>query len=527
MSRLFLVDRKTTFSRLMIALALAAFGLRLYHLDYQSLWRDEVDAIRFSSEPFLNFDSWQSIWGVLTQPGHNGPLYFLTLQGWRALAGDSVFALRYFSLIAGVLMAPLIYQAARRLKLGHLAALIAATLAATSPYLLWYSQEAKMYTWLASLILLAIYAFQSALTAQRSGLWWALFVLATSLSFYVHILAPLMTPVYGLWGLIQWPRLKDHWRGWLISLGFLTLPYLPLLLWQAPLWLNDFSSGHPFYPLREQASLLLHLYSAGILRAVFSPYAISLNIFLLLAGFFGFPPLRRLVRPRLQVAAWLMIPPLLVYLISLRVTIFEDRYLIYILPAYYLLTALGLLVIARQRPRLTTWLAGLLLLLLLGFNFWAGWLQTSQSIKADFRAAAQYIAAHNALPPLADGSATPNPAPLSAGNWPFTLYLPLVSYTSPPVIMFQMPYLQYTFAYYFTTPYQSMEGLWTNDNRDPADVARSMTALTAGVDTLWLVVSEEDYWDSRHLTRQWLDEHGRRADEAHFVGVSVYRYILR
>jgi mannosyltransferase len=518
--------KATTFSGLMAGLVLTAFVLRLYHLDYQSLWRDEVDAIRFSSDSFLNLDSLGSILAVLTRAGHNGPLYFILLRGWRALSGDSAFALRYFSLLAGVVMVPLTYQLARRLRLGNMVGGIAALLVATSPYLLWYSQEAKMYTWLACLVLVALYAYQTALQAEKSGPWWLLFVAVTTLSFYLHILAPLMLPVYALWGLIQWPSLKRHWRGWLAAMALLVLPYLPLFLWQSPLWFDDFDSGHPFYSLRELVSLLVHLYSVGILRVKFSPYAMALTASLIVVGLCLSLLTRWRVRGYLQLGAWLVLPPLLVYFISLRVTVFEDRYLIYILPAYYLLVALGLVGLAQRVSRGTQWLAALLLALVLGFNLRSGWLQTNQVIKADFRAAAQYIAANLDSPPPAAAPDVPDPLAAAADPLPFTIYLPLVSHYSPPVIIFQMPYLEYTFDYYFDALYQPLEGLWTNDNRDPAVVAREMATLTAGVKTLWLVVSEEDHWDSRHLTRQWLDDHGQRVDEAHFVYVDVYRYLL-
>ena len=485
---------QTTLTRLgLLLLLLFAFAWRSYRLDFQSLWRDEVDAIRFSSEPFLSFASFEGLTAGLTRPGHNGPLYFVWLRGWRWLTGDSEFALRYFSVVAGVLLVALIYQVARRLALGRAAALLAALLAATSPYLLWYSQEAKMYTWLAGLVLLAIYAFQSAMLARRPGRWWALFVLATSLSFYIHILSPLMLVVYGLWGPLQPARWRRRWRGWLLSLGALTVPYLPLLLWQAPLLLEDFNSGHPFYPFSEQMSLLLHLYSVGILRVEWSLMAIVLTLFLALVGLFG---RREGAGPRWRVGLWLAAPPLLVYLISLREPVFEDRYLIYILPAYYLLLAVGLVIVARYER----WLAAALLLILVGLNLWSGWRQTAGPIKADFRGAVQAVEAMAATVPTGCGR---DPA---------------------PAVMFQMPYLQHTYAYYAQQPFRPLEGIWSNDNRDPAAVAFELTQRTEGVQQLWLVLSEEDQWDRRQLTRQWLNEQAHLIDQAQFLNVEVYQY---
>lgn len=482
-----------------------AFLLRTVNLTGQSLWRDEVDAIRFSNWPLP-----QLIAGLF-QEGHNGPLFFLGLRFWRNVTGNSEFALRYPSALLGALAVPLGFVLARQLGFGRRVALLLSMLLATSPYLVWYGQEAKMYTLLLALVDLAFIAYLKAMNAtptltlplkgggSRSLVWWLVFVVATTLSFYTHILAPLMLVVYGLVAWLHLDKWRRHWRGWLISMGCLTLPYLPLALWQAPLWWNSFQSGHPFYSLDKQIYTLLQLYSSGLVRFL-GLTAIILFVFLLLCGLFlrGAPATDR--RPpanyvprftsnvsRFILAGWILLPLLIVYLISLRVTIFEDRYLIYIVPGFYLLVTVGL-VLVRRYSRL---LAGLCLGLLLVINLLGIWQQQRQPIKADFRAAAAYLASH------------PQP-------------------TSP--IMLQMPYLRYTLRYYYPGKYKILEGLWTNNGKTEAQVDAEMTALTADLSDLWLVVSEEDAWDNRRLTRAWLDTHAHLVDQAHFSRVDVYHY---
>jgi len=66
------------------------FALRVVFLDRQSLWRDEVDALNFAIAP------WSELTGNFLRPGWNGPLYFLLLRAWVAVAGKSAFALRFF-----------------------------------------------------------------------------------------------------------------------------------------------------------------------------------------------------------------------------------------------------------------------------------------------------------------------------------------------------------------------------------------------------------------------------------------------
>lgn len=84
-------------------LILLAFALRAYHLDHQSLWRDEVDALRFALFPL------PKLLETFTQGGWNGPLYFLLLRVWVAAVGQTEFVLRFPSLLGGVLAVPLTY----------------------------------------------------------------------------------------------------------------------------------------------------------------------------------------------------------------------------------------------------------------------------------------------------------------------------------------------------------------------------------------------------------------------------------
>jgi 4-amino-4-deoxy-L-arabinose transferase-like glycosyltransferase len=527
----------------LLALTWVAFLSRTATLAGQSLWRDEVDAIRFSDWPLPEL-----VTGLL-RVGHNGPLFFLLLRPWRGLTGDSEFALRYPAALLGALAVPLGFVLARQLGYNRQAGLLLALLLATSPYLVWYGQEAKMYALLLVLVSLAFVAYLRALgygpkiknpqplagatplspslaqlpspggrgaggeghLHRRGWLWWAVFVTATTLSFYTHILAPLMLPVYLAAALLLFDHLRVHRQGWLISMALLTLPYLPLAVWQAPLLLDGYHSGHPFYPLSQQISIILQLYSSGLVRFINS-IGIVLYVFLFLGGLFlpapktgnrkpktdsspsvigkrstfNFQPVT-LTPARLILAAWVLLPLLLVYLISLRVQVFEDRYLIYLGPPFYLLVVTGVLGVRRY----SWYLAGLALGLILAINLMGIWQQQRQPIKADFRAAAAYL------------STLPQP---------------------PSPIMGQMPYLQFTLDYYYKGDYTFVEGLWTNDDKTEAAVAAEMEARTAGLSDLWLVVSEEEVWDNRRLTRAWLDTHAQLVDRVSFMRVEVYHY---
>ena len=92
-----------------LLIVLLAFAWRVLGLDRQSLWRDEIDAIFFSLQDL------PALLSMFTEPGQNGPLYFLALRIWFGLVGTSEFALRFPSVVAGVVSIPLMWQVGRLL----------------------------------------------------------------------------------------------------------------------------------------------------------------------------------------------------------------------------------------------------------------------------------------------------------------------------------------------------------------------------------------------------------------------------
>jgi hypothetical protein len=194
-------------------------------------------------------------------------------------------------------------------------------------------------------------------------------------------------------------------------------------------------------------------------------------------------------RPQVFLLLWLLAPVVLIYLISLRTPVFEPRYLIFASPAFNLLVAFGLIILSRlSRPA-----AGLTLAVILSFSLLGIWVQGTFPIKSDFRAAASYIRTHR---------------------------------IDQSPIMFQIPYVRYTFDYYFDGDYTALDGPWTNDGKSETDVADAMAQLLEDYSDVWLVVSESWLWDSRGLTQAWLNRYARLTGYASFTLVEVYHYEL-
>jgi hypothetical protein len=519
---------------LILALTWLAFTLRAGGLTAQSLWRDEVDALRFSTQAL------PALLEMFRRPGENGPLFFLALRPWLAAAGTSEYALRFPSALAGALAPPVIYALICRLTVRlnahdaarqRAAALIAAALLATAPYAVWYGQEAKMYAALLVWMLLTIY-----LTVRASwdgGAWrWLLLYCVTSLGFYLHLLAALAVPVQAVWlmllpalGRVKKPELarsetgqsgelflNKHLAGarvagWarrrrligLLYLALLLLPYLPFARWQAPLWLAaDTQTGYPFAPLPSILLVLWVAFSRGILPVTDATTLLPLTL-ALLAGIGLWAGLRRqggdwLGRRRWIVIGlllvWLLWPPVGVYIISLRRPLFADRYLIWALPAFLTLAGLGLTALSRAWRPLAVGLFGVILAL--NLTTVAG--QTAEPIKSDFRAATRFVLAHR-----------------QAGDQ----------------LLFQIPYGRYSFVYYGGEVDKWLDGPYTNHGMSAAELDATMTNATAGVSAVWLIATEAPMWDHRGLTEAWLKAHGRVTRQAEFARVAVTRYQLR
>jgi mannosyltransferase len=213
---------------LVLLTALSAF-MRTRYLSGQ-FWMDEALSVGISSH------SLSSIPTVLHHDG-SPPLYYLMLHVWMSVFGSSESATHGMSLLFGLVIVPVGAWAAWSL-FGRWAAVISGVLFALNPFITAYSQEARMYTLMALLGLLASTAFIHAFIHRRRK-YLVLFVVCQALMLYTHAwgifygvgAAVALIPI---WWASDEPRaiLKDG----LIAFGaaaILFVPWLPTLLYQA------------------------------------------------------------------------------------------------------------------------------------------------------------------------------------------------------------------------------------------------------------------------------------------------------
>ena len=487
-----------------LPLLLVAYALRILNLTGESLWRDEVDIVRFATLPLSNLVQ------NFPRAGFNGPLYLLLMRGWFDLVGISDFSLRYFSLVFSVLLIALVYVLARRL-FGVSAARLSTLFMVVSPVHIWYAGEGKMYTLQPALLILALYALVRALAqtnrspdftqtpSKHTSLWWITLLLSASMAFYVHLLSPIVILVLAVWVGLNWSLARQSLRPLLITLGLLTGPYVPLLIWQWPTLLKGGSSGHAFVPLDTLLNALLYDWSIGFgsgapLFFMLQPEQVrwvTAGLFLALAGLGAALRLSSAPRAIGMTVSWLFLPALAVFAISLRVPVFQPRYLLWCAPALYVL--MGNLA---ATPHPARWFMRAAMALSIAVAVLGVAAQISTPIRPDIRGASAFIASH----------AQPG-----------------------DVLIFQIPYGRYGVEYYLQHSAFSLqlsglgiaEAPYTNYGMSQAELANELWRGIGPAQRIWLVETEAEMWDEQGLVRAWFDQTLPLVQKMDFRGVRL------
>lgn len=172
--------RLCSYSRLgeltVVASAIVAVLLRIWNLDARPGWYDEYGSVFFGRLPVDRLL-------VATAADTMPPLYYLILSPvlavWPTLLGA-----RVVSLSLGLVLVALTYLLAR-LTTDRATAALALGLAAANPFLVYHSQEARMYSLLAVAQTAATIALFGALR-NRDWRWWILFAVSESVALWTH-----------------------------------------------------------------------------------------------------------------------------------------------------------------------------------------------------------------------------------------------------------------------------------------------------------------------------------------------------
>ena len=143
----------------MLAVVLAGLvgtGVVVRFVAPPELWLDEAQSVAIARLPL------SELFAALEEDG-SPPLYYVLLHAWTAAFGTSATAVRALSAVISVLTLLLAWRLARRLA-GRRVAVALVVLLATSPFLIRYASETRMY---ALLVLLTVLGVGAAVAVWR------------------------------------------------------------------------------------------------------------------------------------------------------------------------------------------------------------------------------------------------------------------------------------------------------------------------------------------------------------------------
>ena len=225
----------------LIVLTVIGFFLRFYNLGFNSLWLDEASTNTFAVMSIP--DIWKA-----TAGGEFNPPLFYWIEHLMIMMGNNEVVLRFVPAILGVLTIPLIYFAGKEF-MDRNVGIIAAAAFAFSPFLIFYSQEARAYSMMLFFVAFAlVFYFKALKTNELKN--WALFGIFSALAFWSHfysfvIIASLI--VYALF--LQIGNIKKNMQNLkmiAVSIVLFVVLCFPLILLAIQLFASRTSSAPAF-----------------------------------------------------------------------------------------------------------------------------------------------------------------------------------------------------------------------------------------------------------------------------------------
>lgn len=288
----------------------------------QSLWRDEAFSVLVAEPGGL-----ETI--AITATDYNPPLYYLILNIWMRIFGNSEIAIRSLSLLFFLGLLIVIYNFAKKL-LNDRWANVTTLLAATSPMLLYYGMEARMYS---------LYAFTS--TASMYFFYlkrWKPYVLFTTLALYTHPFAFFVPLTQGLY-LFLTRKLNFKLITIISTPFFLYLPWIFVII-------NQFQNSKQMWIYPVDLNLIMSVLGNLLIGYDGTPgylwkYMKILSFILLFIYTFSLFK-KGNIKKYLLFFLWVFIPLIIVLGVSFFKPIFVNRYLITVSVAQIFLIVIGI-----------------------------------------------------------------------------------------------------------------------------------------------------------------------------------------
>lgn len=344
---------------------LLAFIARVFNLTKSSIWHDEGFSV------MLALRNTQQIWQGSARDVHP-PFYYEILHFWITLFGNSVFAIRFLSVIAGVLAVILTFIVVNKISTRR-AAILSLFLAAFAPILVRYSQEARMYGLFSSIMLSALLSVIYIVKKPKSNWPYVFYAVFITAGLYTHYFTVLAVASFWLYFILldnprSWRFGKTTFlslRWWLSNLAalILFLPWLGNFIsqitrgqglgWLSKTNIYSFTSSlwqfFSFTDGRQLSPLLYWLVALVVVGAV---------VYLVLSD-------KSKQKYNLLIVIYSLLPIVLALLVSIYKPVFHERYFVFSAVGIFIILAITIDKITNKK----LWLFYLLSIAVLAVEF--------------------------------------------------------------------------------------------------------------------------------------------------------------
>ena len=454
---------------ILVIVLLCALSIRLLFLGGKSIWLDEAWGLAITK-------AGQNVLWNGSFEDHHPPLFHLMQEYWIRM-GESEFMLRLLSVIFGAASILLIYRLGRDLA-GKKAALSGVWLAAFSPLLIWYSQEARSYSFLIFIGLATTIAVVNLFLRPNLG-WLFFFVASMTAAIYTHYAAFLLIPIHLilLSAFLATRKCRMHslfiWlTGWIITIA----AYWP--------WLKS-PAARAFY----------HKLKIG-------PYPVQI-----LAKKLNANPAQMMGIFTILLPVLIFIGLLLLYHFFRKHNDFWSQLPTRKWAQVFLMLSFLLLLIASTIPRAYSVKKQLVILwpfVLLIFCWFWPWRKPYQKLLT-------------ALLILSLLASIINIYLIPKDQWRETVNFIIKQRQAGDVVLLLPSYMTYPFDYYSQRKI-TMYGI------HPSSDSSQLESLLDDYERIWLISHLIDIADPERIVEGWLENHANRVEEKSFYRIQIYLF---
>lgn len=344
-----------------IGLIILNFILKIIYLNVNDIASDE---------PFSIYYAQMDISTIITElsKGNNPPFFEILLHYWIKLFGISKFSVRFLPFLFNVAAVYFIYKIGLTFFNSKIAVL-SGLLFTFSNYLLIFAQEARVYSLLALLACVSMYAFLHLIKNNKSKLYLSVLIISNVLLGYAHYFGLFVIIIQLFCCLVFKDIRKQVLKHYLIATIALIILYSPNIKVVITRFMVSAGEGTHVAPIGfDEAFFMFKRFCNSLLA---NHIFVLIFIIALIKRFFK----KFETTPAYNKVAftWFLFPFLFMFFISYKhspypIPMFVDRYVIYLVPGFYISLAICTYEIFRNIKFGTIFMSVPVLLMLFYFN---------------------------------------------------------------------------------------------------------------------------------------------------------------